>query len=141
MLGRSALNHIFVFLDKLIEAHDQRSEGKVQEQANMTEQHHNSEIGVRFVSDEVKRDHRDLENLLAGLTADNNHDDDDDKTRDENASTSTTSQLGELQNRFCWGLVRHLIAMQLFVFPGTESRAKEGSLVAGNRQRESWVVS
>lgn len=107
----------------------------------MSGQHHNSDIGVRFVSDEAKRDHRDLENLLAGLININHN------TRDENASasvsntTTTTSQLSELQNRFCWGLVRHLIAMQLFVFPGTESRAREGSLVAGNRQKESWVVS
>lgn len=95
----------------------------------------NSDIGVRFVSDEVKRDHRDLETLLAALlqTYDN------DKANNNNTNTLASTR-EKLQDRFCWGLVRHLVAMQLFVFPGTDSRAKEGSLAAGDRQRDSWEV-
>lgn len=99
----------------------------------------NSDIGVRFVSDEVKRDHRDLETLLAALlqTYNDDHDHDDDNDNNDNTLASTREKL---QDRFCWGLVRHLVAMQLFVFPGTDSRAKEGSLAAGDRQRDSWEV-
>lgn len=100
-----------------------------------------SDIGVRFVSDEVKRDHRDLETLLAALLQ--TYDDHDvvDKASTKNDNDDNLASTREkLQDRFCWGLVRHLVAMQLFVFPGTDSRAKEGSLAAGDRQRDSWEV-
>lgn len=102
----------------------------------------NSDIGVRFVSDEAKRDHRDLEDvyqrMMASLTTATAAHDGAGGERNHHESQKVVS---ELQGRFCWGLARHLIAYQLFVFPGTESRAKEGSKVAVERKRDLALVS
>lgn len=83
-------------------------------------------IGVRFVSDEIKRDHRDLEILYKGLVQ--AVDEDDDKAA------------RVLQSQFAWELARHLVAMQLFVFPGTEQRADEGNGKALRRRDDLAVV-
>lgn len=86
-----------------------------------------SGIGVRFVSDEVKRDHRDLEILYKGLA----------QAIDEGDDQTTA----ELQNKFCWEIARHLIAMQLLIFPGTNSRADQGNVIAVRRRGDLAVVS
>lgn len=87
-----------------------------------------SDIGVRFVSDEVKRDHRDLENLYEQLLQSINNGDD-------------YETIGKIQNQFCWEFARHIIAMQLFIFPGTESRALQGNHIASERKSNLAVVS
>lgn len=79
-------------------------------------------IGVRFVSDEVKRDHRDLEILYKGLVQ---------AMDDEDAEAAA-----KLQDRFAWDLARHLAATQLLICPGTESRADEGNERALKRREE-----
>lgn len=84
-------------------------------------------IGVRFVSDEIKRDHRDLEILYKGLI----------QAVDECDDTAAAA----LQNQFSWELARHLVAMQLFVFPGTEQRADEGNGKALRRRGDLAAVS
>lgn len=84
-------------------------------------------IGVRFVSDEIKRDHRDLEILYKGLIL----------AVDECDDVAAAA----LQNQFSWELARHLVAMQLFVFPGTEQRADEGNGKALRRRGDLAAVS
>lgn len=86
-----------------------------------------SPIGVRFVSDEIKRDHRDMEILYKGLI----------QAVDECDDTAAAA----LQNQLSWELARHLVAMQLFVFPGTEQRADEGNGKALRRRGDLAVVS
>lgn len=86
-----------------------------------------SEIGVRFVSDEIKRDHRDLEILCKGLV----------QAVDEGDDTAAEG----LKEQFCWELARHLIAMQLLIFPGTNSRAEAGNSVALRRRGDLALVS
>ncbi|CAN8096119.1 unnamed protein product [Discula destructiva] len=85
-----------------------------------------SEIGVRFISDEVKRDHRDLEMLYKGLI--------------QAVDSSDDEAAMQLQNQYSWELARHLIAMQLFVFPGTEQRADGGNSNALKRREELAVI-
>lgn len=84
-------------------------------------------IGVRFVSDEIKRDHRELEILYKGLV----------QAVDECDDTAAAA----LQKQFGWELARHLVAMQLFVFPGTEQRADEGNGKALRRRDDLAAVS
>lgn len=84
-------------------------------------------IGVRFVSDEIKRDHRELEILYKGLI----------QAVDECDDAAAAA----LQNQFSWELARHLVAMQLFVFPGTEQRADEGNGKALRRRDDLAAVS
>ncbi|KAJ4388848.1 hypothetical protein N0V93_006309 [Gnomoniopsis smithogilvyi] len=79
-----------------------------------------SHIGVRFVSDEIKRDHRDFEILFKGLI----------QAVDECDDMAAAA----LQNQLSWELARHLVAMQLFIFPGTKQRADEGNGKAIRRQ-------
>ncbi|KAJ4417046.1 hypothetical protein N0V82_006400 [Gnomoniopsis sp. IMI 355080] len=83
-------------------------------------------IGVRFVSDEVKRDHRELEILYKGLI----------QAVDECDDTAAVA----LQNQLSWELARHLVAMQLFVFPGTEQRAEEGNSNALRRRGDLATI-
>lgn len=85
-----------------------------------------SRIGVRFVSDEIKRDHREFEILYKGLI----------QAVDEGDDTAAAA----LQGRLSWELARHLVAMQLFVFPGTEQRAGEGNGKALRRRGDMAVV-
>lgn len=84
-------------------------------------------IGVRFVSDEVKRDHRDLEIVYKALAVAIGEGDDDAAAR--------------LQRRFCWELARHLVAMQLLIFPGTNRSAEGGNAVAVKRRGDLSTVS
>ncbi|ROW15841.1 hypothetical protein VPNG_02474 [Cytospora leucostoma] len=79
-------------------------------------------IGVRYVSDAVKRDHRSLEKLYATLS--------------DTGSTDDAEHKRELQQRFCWELARHLVAMNLFIFPGTSRRASQGNRSAMDRQKD-----
>ncbi|KAK7749552.1 hypothetical protein SLS53_000128 [Cytospora paraplurivora] len=79
-------------------------------------------IGVRYVSDAVKRDHRSLEKLYATLT--------------DTGSTNDAEHKREFQQRFCWELARHLVAMNLFIFPGTSRRASQGNRNAMDRQKD-----
>lgn len=79
-------------------------------------------IGIRYISDAVKSDHRLLEKILADLS-----------------SPTTTTAPGAhraLCSRLSWELARHLVAMELFIFPGTAHRAKQGSQAAQERQVE-----
>lgn len=85
-----------------------------------------SGIGVRFVSDEVKRDHRELEILYKGLL----------QAVDECDDQAAAA----LQNHLSWELARHFVAMQLFVFPGTEQRADEGNRNALRRRGDLATV-
>lgn len=79
-------------------------------------------IGIRYISDAVKSDHRLLERLYASLTS----------------SSPTTSQKDQRApcSRLSWELARHLVAMELFIFPGTAHRAKQGNQAAQERQRD-----
>lgn len=79
-------------------------------------------IGVRYVSDAVKRDHRSLERLYAALS--------------DTGSTEGAEHKRALQQRFCWELARHLVAMNLFIFPGTSRRASQGNRNAMDRQED-----
>lgn len=82
---------------------------------------------MRFISDEVKRDHRDLEILYKGLI----------QAVDEGDDQTAV----QLQDQFSWELARHLVAMQLFIFPGTEQRAEQGNGNALKRRGELAAVS
>lgn len=82
-------------------------------------------VGVRYVSDAVKHDHRSLEKLYTALLAG------DDTGKPAGADQQQREQL---QQRFCWELARHLVAMDLFIFPGTTRRASQGSQNAKDRQ-------
>lgn len=86
-------------------------------------------VGVRYVSDAVKCDHRSLEKLYTSLLAADN----------ASSPTGAGRQL-ELQQRFCWELARHLVAMNLFIFPGTTRRASQGSQSAKDRQKDFAVL-
>lgn len=79
-------------------------------------------IGIRYISDAVKRDHRLIERLHASLVSPPPNTDPD-KQR-------------ALCSRLSWELARHLVAMELFIFPGTAHRAKQGSEAAQERQRD-----
>lgn len=100
-----------------------------------------SGIGVRFVSDEVKRDHRDLEELYKRLLQAVDNDGDGGGDGDQGSGGTTTTTAALLQSRFSWELARHLVAMQLFVFPGTEQRADEGNGKALRRRGDLAAVS
>jgi len=80
-------------------------------------------IGIRYISDAVKSDHRRLEKLHASLLA-------------TPATSSPESQRRALQSRLSWELARYLVAMDLFIFPGTNLRAKQGNQAARDRQRD-----
>ncbi|ROV93064.1 hypothetical protein VSDG_07391 [Cytospora chrysosperma] len=82
-------------------------------------------VGVRYVSDAVKHDHRSLEKLYTALLA-------GDDTG--NPAGADQQQREQLQQRFCWELARHLVAMDLFIFPGTTRRASQGNQNAKDRQ-------
>lgn len=83
-------------------------------------------IGVRFISSAVKRDHRELEVLYKGLA--------------QAVEEQDHDAVANLQARFCWELARHLVAVQLFIFPGTEARADAGNTVALRRRGELATV-
>ncbi|ROW06165.1 hypothetical protein VMCG_04495 [Cytospora schulzeri] len=83
-------------------------------------------VGVRYVSDAVKRDHRTLEKLYTTLGGGGGGD-----------SPPPDPELQrELQQRLCWELARHLVAMNLFIFPGTTRRASQGNQNAKDRQAD-----
>ncbi|KAG6356445.1 hypothetical protein INS49_015833 [Diaporthe citri] len=79
-------------------------------------------IGIRYISDAVKSDHRLIERLHASLVS-------------PPPNTDSENQ-GALCSRLSWELARHLVAMELFIFPGTAHRAKQGSEAAQERQRD-----
>ncbi|KAJ0115107.1 hhe domain protein [Diaporthe amygdali] len=79
-------------------------------------------IGIRYISDAVKSDHRLLERLYTSLAAP--------------SSTSSPDSQRALCSRFAWELARHLVTMELFIFPGTAHRAKQGNQAAQHRQRD-----
>ncbi|KAK2603278.1 hypothetical protein N8I77_009746 [Diaporthe amygdali] len=82
-------------------------------------------IGIRYVSDAVKSDHRLLERLSASLGAPS-----------PTSSPDSPGSQRALCSRFAWELARHLVAMELFIFPGTAHRAKQGNQAAQDRQRD-----
>lgn len=84
-------------------------------------------IGIRFVSHEVKRDHRDLEILYKGLL--------------QSIEEGDAQAAAQLQSQFAWELARHLVALQLFIFPGTENRANAGNEIALRRRGDLAKVS
>lgn len=77
-------------------------------------------IGIRYISDAVKSDHRLLERLYASLTS--------------LSTKASQKDQGALCSRLSWELARHLVAMELFIFPGTAHRAKQGNQAAQERQ-------
>lgn len=79
-------------------------------------------IGIRYISDAVKSDHRLLERIQASLASP--------------PPDTTPDDQRALCSRLSWELARHLVAMELFIFPGTAHRAKQGSQAAQERQRE-----
>lgn len=79
-------------------------------------------IGIRYISDAVKSDHRLIERLHASLVSP--------------PPNTTTDDQRALCSRLSWELARHLVAMELFIFPGTAHRAKQGSQAAQERQRD-----
>ncbi|KUI52751.1 hypothetical protein VP1G_00262 [Cytospora mali] len=83
-------------------------------------------IGVRYVSDAVKCDHRTLERLYTTLA--------------DEVSPNDAPRQHELQQRFCWELARHLVAMNLFIFPGTTRRASQGNQNAMGRQKDFAIL-
>lgn len=91
----------------------------------------NSEIGLRFISDAIKRDHRDLEKLCASLSS----------AVLEPHAREGEEVVEEVQKKLTWNLARHLVGMSLFVFPGTETRAAQGSEMALRRKGEYDEVS
>lgn len=88
-------------------------------------------IGIRYISDAVKSDHRLLERLLAKLGP---------QSPTTTSATITKSQQqpqrAALSSRLAWELARHIIAMELFIFPGTAHRARQGNAAAQERQRD-----
>lgn len=79
-------------------------------------------IGIRYISDAVKSDHRLLERLHASLVSP--------------TPNKTLESQRALCSRLAWELARHLVAMELFIFPGTAQRAKQGNQAAQERQRD-----
>ncbi|KAI7774552.1 hypothetical protein LA080_008251 [Diaporthe eres] len=82
----------------------------------------NPSIGIRYISDAVKSDHRLVERLHASLVSP--------------PPNTTPEDQRALCSRLSWELARHLVAMELFIFPGTARRAKQGSQAAKERQRD-----
>jgi hypothetical protein len=80
-------------------------------------------IGIRYISDAVKSDHRLLERLYASLSS-------------SPPAKQTQKEQGVLCSRLAWELARHLVAMELFIFPGTAHRAGQGNQAAQDRQRD-----
>ncbi|POS75695.1 hypothetical protein DHEL01_v205912 [Diaporthe helianthi] len=88
-------------------------------------------IGIRYISDAVKSDHRLLERLYAKLTSSSS------PTTPSNTTTATSlDHQRALCRRLAWELGRHLVAVELFIFPGTAHRAKQGNAAARERQRD-----
>lgn len=79
-------------------------------------------IGIRYISDAVKSDHRLIERLHASLVSPK--------------PTTTPEHQHALCSQLSWEVARHLVAMELFIFPGTAHRAKQGSEAAQERQRD-----
>lgn len=79
-------------------------------------------IGIRYISDAVKSDHRLLERIQASLVSP--------------SPGRTPDDQHALCSRLSWELARHLVAMELFIFPGTDHRAKQGNQAAQDRQRD-----
>lgn len=79
-------------------------------------------IGIRYISDAVKSDHRLIERLHASLVSPK--------------PTTTPDHQRALCSQLSWEVARHLVAMELFIFPGTAHRAKQGSEAAQDRQRD-----
>lgn len=79
-------------------------------------------IGIRYISDAVKSDHRLIERLHASLVSP--------------TPNKTPESEQALRSRLAWELARHLVAMELFIFPGTAHRAKQGNQAAQERQRD-----
>lgn len=79
-------------------------------------------IGIRYISDAVKSDHRLVERLLASLVSP--------------PSATNPDKQRALCSRLSWELARHLVAMELFIFPGTAHRARQGNTAAQERQRD-----
>lgn len=90
-------------------------------------------IGIRYISDAVKSDHRLLERLLERLLAKLS-------SSSSTKTPSTTTPDDDHQRALCpvlaWELARHIVAMELFIFPGTAHRAKQGNAAAQERQRD-----
>jgi hypothetical protein len=87
-------------------------------------------IGIRYISDAVKSDHRLLERLYAKLTSPPS------STTPATATATSPEDKRALCSRLAWELARHLVAMELFIFPGTARRARQGSQAAQERQHE-----
>ncbi|KAL1852440.1 hypothetical protein Daus18300_012199 [Diaporthe australafricana] len=79
-------------------------------------------IGIRYVSDAVKSDHRLLERIQASLSSP--------------PATDSLEIRHALYSWLSWELARHIVAMELFIFPGTAHRAKQGNQAALDRQRD-----
>lgn len=79
-------------------------------------------IGIRYISDAVKSDHRLIERLHASLVSPK--------------PTTTPDHQRALCSQLSWEVARHLVAMELFIFPGTGHRAKQGNEAAQERQRD-----
>lgn len=79
-------------------------------------------IGIRYVSDAVKSDHRLLERIQASLSCP--------------PATDSPDIQRALYSWLCWELARHMVAMELFIFPGTAHRARQGNQGALDRQRD-----
>lgn len=79
-------------------------------------------IGIRYISDAVKSDHRLIERLHASLVP-------------PQPTTDPENQRA-LCSRLAWELARHIVAMELFIFPGTAHRARQGNEAAQERQRD-----
>lgn len=79
-------------------------------------------IGIRYISDAVKSDHRLIERLHASLVSPK--------------PTTTAEHQHALCSQLSWEVARHLVAMELLIFPGTAHRAKQGSEAAQERQRD-----
>lgn len=95
-------------------------------------------IGIRYISDAVKSDHRLLERLYARLSPPAPLASPPPSPTTTTTTTSSSSQQGQraLCSRLSWELARHLVAMELFIFPGTARRAREGNRGAQERQRD-----
>lgn len=79
-------------------------------------------IGIRYISDAVKSDHRLIERLHASLVSPK--------------PTTTPDHQRALCSQLSWEVARHLVAMEFFIFPGTAHRAKQGNEAAQERKRD-----
>lgn len=82
-------------------------------------------IGIRYVSDPVRRNHRVLENIYKRIA--------------NNATEA--ADLPACQQQFVWELARHITAERLVIYPVIEKKAKDGRGIARKRHQEHQSVS